>query len=183
MPRISRKSPWLFILGPIMDDGKLLLKKAGALLARRAYSRAELHDKLAKFAGGLPVEPVLDRLEQLNLLNDDDLAYTSALYRISQEGWAPAKARNYLVRRQVARRAIDRALEKIRNELGNDPGLSGCIQKYFRSKGIPANPKDVRRLIVHLLGRGYDEDGILNKLKQMLPQALWRQFETGEFID
>ena len=57
---------------------KLLMKKAGALLARRAYTRGELRDRLVKTSGETPVESILDRLEQLNLLNDAAYAYNLA---------------------------------------------------------------------------------------------------------
>jgi regulatory protein len=159
---------------------KLLLKKAGALLARRAYSRGELCEKLVRIAGGIPVEDVLDRLEQLNLLNDADYAYNFALYRVRQEGWPPARVQQCLVRRQVEQSVIDSALERVRHELGADAPLARCLHKYCRNRGTPEDPKSVRKLVLYLRRRGFDEDSIISGLKQIIPEAKWQHFETGE---
>ena len=100
-----------------VDLYKALLRKAGALLARRAYSRGELRDRLSRYAGDAPLESVLTRLEELNLLNDEDYAYNFALCRIGQQGWGPARVRKSLLQRQVPAATIEGALERILNEL------------------------------------------------------------------
>jgi regulatory protein len=171
-----------FVLFLSMDTElhKMLLKKAGALLARRSYSRGELRDKLARFAGGFPVEPVLDRLEQLNLLNDTDYAYNFALCRIRQRGWAPAKVQNSLLRRKIEPAVIENALEKAKRESRGESNLAHFVQKYCRKRGLPADSREIRKLVFFLHQRGYDEDNILDTLRQMLPHAVWQRFETGE---
>ena len=158
---------------------KLLLKKAGALLARRSYSRGELGDKLARYAEGSQVEPVLDRLEQLNLLNDADYAYNFALCRI-QEGWAPAKVHSSLLRRKIGQKTVERALERAQSEPASESSLASFVQMHCRKKGLPASPREVRRLISYLLRRGYDEETVLDTLRQTLPQTVWNRFDTGE---
>jgi len=165
-----------------MDDELYiaLLKKAGALLARRAYSRGELRDKIARIAGNPQVESVLDRLEQLNLLNDADYAYNFALYRIKQEGWGPAKVHDSLLRRHVVPAIIEQALERIRHELGDESALVEYMRKHCGKQGPPADPKNIRRLILHLRRRGYDENIIFSALKRIVPAAVMRHFETGE---
>jgi regulatory protein len=159
---------------------QMLLKKAGTLLARRAYGRGELRDKLCKLAEAVEVEVVLDRLEQLNLLNDADYAYNFAFYRIAQDGWGPAKVHDSLLRRRVEPRTIERALERVQSELGDESALADYIRKHCGKKGLPADPKDVRRLILHLRRRGFEEKNIFSALRQMIPAALIERFETGE---
>jgi SOS response regulatory protein OraA/RecX len=162
------------------ESYKLLLKKAGALLARRAYSRGELRDRLVRRAEGFPVEPVLDRLLQLNLLNDTDYAYNFALRRIQQDGWSCDKVQQSLVRRQVANAIIEQVLEKISGEIGDESSLDNYLQEYRKRHGIPVDLKSLRRMFLHLLRRGFDEERILSVLKRMVPAALWHRFETGD---
>ncbi len=159
---------------------KALLKKAGSLLARRAYSRGELRNKLARVAGGSNVEPVLDHLEQLKLLNDADYAYNFASCRMKQDGWGPARVCNSLLRRDVPRAIVENALEQVRNESDIESLLAAYIQKRCGNKGLPVDRKGIRRLISHLQQRGFDEDVILRVLKRMIPAESMRCFETGE---
>jgi regulatory protein len=159
---------------------KAVMKKAGALLARRPYSRGELRMKLAKMAGESEIETVLNRLEQLNLLNDADYAYNFAVHRIRQEGWGPAKVRDSLLRRHLSRTDIESALERVRNELGDELALTECIYKRCGKQALPTNSKDVQKLISYLRRRGFEDDSILRALKRMLPAAATQRFETGE---
>jgi regulatory protein len=159
---------------------KTLLKKAGSLLARRAYSRGELRMKLAKMAGDSEIESALNRLEQLNLLNDADYAYNFAFYRIQQEGWGPAKVRDSLLRRHLSPANIESALERVRNELGDELVLIDCIKKRCGKQEPPTNPKDIQKLIAYLQRRGFDDDAIFRALKRMLPAAVIQRFETGD---
>jgi regulatory protein len=159
---------------------KALLAKAGVLLARRAYSRGELRIKLAKLAGNPEVESALDRLEQLNLLNDADYAYNFALYWIRREGYAPAKVQDSLQRRHVHQATIECALQRVCNELRDESVLIEYIRRHCGKQGLPANPKDIQKLILHLNRRGFDKEAIVSALNQMIPTAAMRHFETGE---
>ncbi len=165
-----------------MDKGtySLLLNKAGALLARRSYSRGELRDKLAKVVPESPLDPVLDRLEQLNLLNDADYAYNFAFCRIQQEGWSPAKVQSSLLRRQVDPTTVENALKRVRDELGDKPALANYVRKYCGKKGLPPDLAGVRKLILHLRRRGFDDESIFGTLREMIPAAVLQQLETGE---
>jgi len=158
----------------------MLLKKAGALLSRRAYSRGELRDQLAKMAGEPQVESALDRLEQLRLLNDADYAYNFAFYRIKQQGWGPAKVYDSLLRRRVAQPTIEQALKRVRSELDDESVLMEYMRKRYGKQGPPATPKEIGKLVLHLHRRGFDESIILNVLKRMIPAEVLRRFETGE---
>jgi len=164
-----------------MDETyKALMRKAGAILARRSYSRGELRDRLVKVSDESYVEPVLDRLEQLKLLNDADYAYNFALCRMKQDGWGPAKVQTSLLRRHVGQGIIEGALQRVQSELGREAAIASYVQGYCSRRGLPADLKSLRKLIRHLTQRGFDEDGILHVLKRMIPGKLWQRFETGE---
>lgn len=163
-----------------VDLYKALLRKAGALLARRAYSRGELRDRLSRYAGDAPLESVLTRLEELNLLNDEDYAYNFALCRIGQQGWGLARVRNSLLQRQVPAATVDGALERVLNELDPATVLREYVLKHSAKRRLPRDLKSIRRLILHLRRRGFDHNSISNVLKELLPAAAWQRFETGE---
>jgi len=156
----------------------ILMKKAGAILARRACSRGELRNRLAKIAGETPVEEVLDRLEQVNLLNDREYAYNFALHRIRQEGWGPAKVLDSLLRRHVEPEIAESALKRVRDEVDPSSILADYARKYF-GKSAP-DAKRVRKMIAHLHRRGFAEDSILDALRRVVPAALMQRYETGE---
>lgn len=157
-----------------------LLNKAAGLIARRAFSRGEMRLKLLKFAESPVVEAVMDTLEQLKLLNDADYAYNFAFYRVSREGWGPAKIRDALMRRHVQPSDITNALDKIHDALGDDFGLSDYLTRYFVKREIPKDPKSTRRLIQHLVRRGYRHGSILKALNRMLPSETMKYFGTGD---
>jgi SOS response regulatory protein OraA/RecX len=158
----------------------MLLKKAGSLLARRAYSRFEMHQKLASFAGEDEVEPILDRLERLNLLNDAEYAYNFAFRRIRQLGWSPAKVRSALLRVHVEEVAIDSALQRVREEIDDSAVIITHAQKHCGKKGLPTDLKGIRRLIMHLRRRGFDEENIFRALKDTIPAEALQRMQTGE---
>jgi regulatory protein len=165
-----------------MDDerNKTLVQKAGHLLAHRSYSRGELRIKLSQTADELQVEAALNRLEQLNLLNDADYAYNFALDRIRREGWSSAKARASLLRRYIDPTTIESALQRIREEFEQESSLLEYIDAHCRKQGTPTEPLHLRKLIQHLRRRGFEENEIFRALKQKIPAEVLRHFETGE---
>jgi SOS response regulatory protein OraA/RecX len=162
------------------DIQKLLIRKAGALLARRSFSRGELRIKLAKFGDSLQVEKALDRLVTLNLLNDADYAYNFALGRMDEQGWGPAKVIDSLLKRQIEQQTINSVMARIREERKEENPVESCMKQYCRKNGTPSNPKDVKRLASHLCRRGFDEDDVYRALRHSMPDALPQNFETGE---
>jgi regulatory protein len=159
---------------------KRMLKKAGAFLARRAHSRAELKQKLMKLAPEVEVESALDRLEQLNLLNDPEYAYNFALCRMKQDGWGRVKICESLLRRQISETAIHSGLERAWSEMNEESALSDYLKRRFGKKQLSKDPKALRKLVLHLRRRGFDEENISRVLKRMFPSELMRYPDTGD---
>gem|GEM_PF-534350 len=157
-----------------------LMKKAAALLARRPLCRADLGARLARAAPGTPVEPVLDRLEQLDLLNDAEYAYNFALHRMKRQGWGPARVDAALGRVGVPPPVIDAALGRVRGQLGEDAGLGAEIDRLWARRGVPRTPAEARSLADALARRGFARDRISAALRRRLPAALARRFDTGD---
>jgi regulatory protein len=158
----------------------MLLKKAGALLARRAYSRFEMQKKLISIGKEHEVESVLDHLERLKLLNDADYAYNFVFRRIRQQGWSPAKVRSALLQKHVGQDSIEFALQQVRNEIDDAAVILAYVQKHCGKKGLPADMKGILKLLMHLRHRGFDEENIFRALKDKVPAEALQRIQTGE---
>jgi len=149
-------------------------------LARRAQSRGELKQKLTRLAPEPEVESALDRLEELNLLNDPEYAYNFALCRMKQNGWGRAKIHESLLRRQVGEAAIASAIDRAWSELDEESALSEYLKRRFLKIKQPQDPNGLRKLVVHLRRRGFNEENIFRVLKRMFPADLIQHLDTGE---
>ncbi len=148
------------------------------MLARRAYSRGEMRDKLSGLASQEEIEEALRRLEDLHLLNDSDYAYNFASNRIAKRGWGPVKVFHALLRRQISPGTAESALQRVREEAGERVWLEGYLEKYWRTRHLPRNRKDLARLVVHLRQRGFHEDAVLEVLRHKVPGEAWRSFDA-----
>jgi len=162
------------------DPLRGLMHRAGALLARRAYSRGQLRDKLARHADPSQIESALDRLEQLNLLNDAAYAYNSAVRWIKQEGWGSSKARHRLLLQQVPAHIAEAAMESVRQEIGDAKALADYLDRRERTHPLPADRKGIHKLIMSLRRRGFPEEAIWSVLRMRTPPASWQKFEPGD---
>jgi SOS response regulatory protein OraA/RecX len=159
------------------ESGRALLKKAANLLARRAYSRGDLRTRLLKTAGERQVDSTLDRLEHLKLLNDAEYAYNFALIKIGQENWGSAKVIAALHRRCVESGTIEKALRRVRAELGDETISVRYLRKCCGVHWPPTDPKQIQKLVTHLRRRGFDEDAIFRALREILPEPVLYRFE------
>lgn len=162
------------------EVSKMLMTRAGRLLSHRPYSRGELRQRLARLAEQERVEEALNRLEELNLLNDSDYAYNFALCRMKQDGWGPLKVLQSLQRREVAPALAESAIDRIRQENGEDALLREYVDRHCRKIGLPRDLRGIHRLISHLQRRGFREETIFKALREKIPAVAWRRFETGD---
>ncbi len=163
------------------DSAKRLLHQGVRALAQRAYSRRELEAKLRSRAAGQDVEPVLRRLEELNLLNDEQYSYNFALRRMKQDGWGPAKVIHSLVRHLVEPQLAEAAVDRVRRETGDVRLLEEYLQACTDKRGLPQDRKSVQKLVSRLQRKGFQEDVIYTVLRRMIPAAAWKnRFDTGD---
>ena len=178
-----------------MSENSLLMKRAAALIARRAHSRGELRRKLAdglkaqkaqnseNLEATDEIEVVLDRLEYLNLLNDAEYAYNFAFYHLKDLGWGEDKVREALLNRDVAKAAAEQAIDRVREEIapdGTNGALMEYVESYCRKHGNPSSLKEAQKLARHLAGRGFDENGIIDALQRVISPEIFRHFVTGD---
>ena len=159
---------------------KKLMSRAGNLLRRRSYSRRELARKLLKLADPIEVEAVLDRLEEVDLLNDSKYAYNLAIYRLRDCGWGPLRVRHALLERQVAAELVESALNGILQEHAEGPMLEGYLDRYCAKGGMPSDRKGIKRLLSHLQRRGFTHEVIHRTLRLKVDGKAWSSFESGD---
>jgi len=159
---------------------KKLMGKAGRILSRRAHSRGELRRKLARYAEADLVEPVLDRLQELELLNDADYAYNFALCRMKQDGWGPLKVLHSLRRQEIASALAEEVIGRVQSEAGTLDLLQEYLRRHCRKTGFPQDRKGLQRLVSHLRRRGFPEESVFTALRQLKRAAPWQLFDTGE---
>jgi regulatory protein len=162
------------------EISKKLMNRAGRLLGRRAYSRGEMRLKLLRDAEAEQVDSVLDRLEELKLLNDEEYAYNFALCRMVQEGWGPLKARQALIRRQITPQVADAAVDRARGSGDEAVMLRVYLDRISQKGGLPQDRKGIQKLISHLRRRGFYDVTIFRVLRQLVHAAAWRCFEIGD---
>jgi SOS response regulatory protein OraA/RecX len=163
-----------------LDPAKKLLHKATSLLARRAFSRGELCARLGKFGETQQIDAVLDQLQHWNLLNDEDYAYNFASRWIRDEGWGPARVVHRLVQRKLAASVAETAVDRVLQEVGADRALESYLDRYCRSRKLPADRKGIQKLFQSLMRRGYSSEVIWSVLRQRIPSSAWRDFQTGD---
>lgn len=164
------------------DPIKKLMTRAGSLLSRRSYSCGEIRRKLLTSADAARVDQVVERLLELNLLNDADYAYNFAFARMNRDGWGSLKVLHALLRRQVPESLAEAAIERVQSAGDKEAFVVRYLDQYFSRREPPRDRKSLRRLITHLRRRGYRDDDIYSALRGRVPAAVWARFDTGDDI-
>ena len=89
------------------------------ILAARSCSEGELRDKLTAkgWADAGVIEHCIERLKDLNYVNDDLFAHSYARHRVSLKPLGRARLARELAARKVSRKTIDEALDLIFGEV------------------------------------------------------------------
>ncbi len=131
------------------------LKRALALLARRAYAEAELRRKLAEFPAD-EIETALDRLKAWGYL--DDRALAEAFVRVRRGRWGPKKLRRALLGRGVPPSVVDAVVTED-DELERAVAL--LARRWGRYRGAKA------RAVRFLVGRGFSLEAALRAFERL----------------
>jgi regulatory protein len=97
-----------------MVDSNQVYERVIRFLARRAHSRAELLRKLGE--RGVSPEAAREAVERAaaeGYVDDGKFALDFARHGLNQQGWAPARTRNELHRRGVAREQAEAAVREV----------------------------------------------------------------------
>lgn len=152
------------------------------LLARRAYSVAELRRALARrFPNPAAVQAAVRRLRELKLLDDRKLAeqYASSLAR--DRAYGRARVRRELKARRVEDRHIEPALDEVFAEVDERELLERLLDRKLRTLRLPLTAAKLFSLCQSLARRGFRSDDIMKAVRsrpELRPVA--EEVEPGE---
>ncbi len=124
------------------------LDRATAMLARRALSRAELQEGLARGGfGASEVDAAIERLAELGFLGDEALAErTVEKLRRKGLGWHRIEA-------ELRRRGLPPHLMEQEDE---DRALDTALDRQLSRFGEKPDPQAARRVAMRVARRGFD---------------------------
>ncbi len=132
------------------------LGRALALLARRAYTEAELRRKLAGYPEA-EVEEALGRLRGWGYL--DDRAYAEAFVRSRRHRFGPHRLRRELLRRGVDEGIVEAVLGEEEGEVDRAVRLLARRWDRYRDRR--------ERAVRFLLGRGFSLEAALQAYRRL----------------
>lgn len=143
-------------------DYRLGMNKAIDLLSRRDYSYAELSRKLCEKVPPETAAQVMERVEELGLIDDEDYAEKMAEYYQQSKGMGKKGIKNQLYRRGIDGDVIERALEK----LDGDEKMSAVAlirKKYYNNL---KDEKGRKRVFSALVRLGYSYSDIKSAMSE-----------------
>ena len=150
-----------------VGDPKSAHAFAIAYLARRDFSRSDLHRKLKDrgFAESA-IEPVLAALEASNVVNDGRYGDNVVAYR-ARRGQGPARIRQELKRSGLGSEVIQTTMDKAKDDGPDFIGLARTARARKFGAELPKDWKERSRQARFLQYRGFSTDHIRAVLERV----------------
>lgn len=146
-----------------------LFATALKILAARPRSESQLRERLLSRPWAEPeaVESCIERLKELGYVNDKSFAESYANYRLSLKPVGRSRVARELAGKKVARETINRALDQVFDEAGEEALIDRAIEKRMRTHGRPTDQGGAKRMFDHLARLGFEYDLIVRKLRAL----------------
>jgi regulatory protein len=147
-------------------SGEEAFKRALNFLGYRARSEAEVRTKLTQsgFSSKI-VQPTLEKLRSLKLLDDEAFARSFAQTRIEDRGYGPLRLERELRLKGIAKTLVGRILDESFARHGGKERARALVERRFRGKDL-TDAKTLRRAISFLRRRGYRDAVIAEIVRQ-----------------
>jgi regulatory protein len=147
-------------------SGEEAFKRALNFLGYRARSEAEVRTKLTQsgFSANI-VEPTLEKLRSLKLLDDEAFARSFTQVRIEGRGYGPLRLERELRQKGVAQALVRLVLDESFGKREGQERARELLTKRFRGKDL-TEAKNLRRAIAFLQRRGYRDAVIAEIVRQ-----------------
>lgn len=154
------------------DERRVCMERAGKLLTRRARSERELRDRLADagFEEDV-VDPTIERLSELDLVDDHDFARRWIDERAARKSLGPATLRAELTAKGVDRAVIDDALEAA--GLDEEALATELAARLVRRVARKPLAQQGSALWVMLRRKGYSSEACEAAVKAVMPPEGW----------
>ena len=164
--------------GPDADAEEMARKILLDQLTGRARSRKELADKLArKNVPGDVATALLDRFEQVGLIDDEAFARLWVADRQRSKGLAPRALSQELRRKGVADEVVRAALDEVEPE-AEEAAARALVRKKLRTLTRVDDTTAIRRLVGMLARKGYPS-GLAFSVVRDEVRAAGRECEDG----
>lgn len=142
------------------------LNRALKFLSYRPRSEAELRAKLTQLGfSNDSVEPTVDRLRALHLLDDEAFARGFARSKIENSGYGPLRLERELRQKGVAAPLVRRICDEAFRGHGGKDQARALLEKRYRG-GDLSDARTLRRAIAFLKRRGYRDAVIAEIVRQ-----------------
>jgi len=146
-----------------------VMASAFRILSARSCSESELRERLINRQGYNrdAVESCINKLKELDYVNDDRFAQSYASYRVGLRPLGRAKLKRELALKKIPAKTIEAALDVVFGEAAEDALIDKAIQRRIRTHGRPADRAAAKRMFDHLARRGFEFDLIIKKLRAL----------------
>jgi regulatory protein len=144
------------------------------ILAARPRTETQLRERLMSmpYANQRLVDNCINRLKEMDYVNDAKFAENYASHRLSVRAVGRARLARELALKKVDRKTIDRVLDGVFDDSDEDEVIDRAIQKRIRTRGYPADRAEAKRMFDHLARLGFDFDLIVRKLDALKRDSL-----------
>ena len=146
-----------------------VMASALRILSARSCSEGELRNRLVARQGNdaEAVENCINRLKEMDYVNDDRFAQSYASYRVGLKPLGRAKLEHELALKKVPGESIEAALDLVFTEVTEETLIDKAIQGRIRIHGRPADRASAKKMFDHLVRRGFEYDLIIRKLRAL----------------
>lgn len=139
------------------------------LLAARARGIEELRERLLKKNSATPeiVEQVLNKLKEYGYLDDERYARGYASSQVRRKPVGRHRLERALELRKIDRETAGAAIESVFEEIPEEELIERAIARRVRLRGEPKSQDEKRRLLDHLLRRGFPYDMVASKVRAL----------------
>ncbi|SDM65545.1 regulatory protein RecX [Acetanaerobacterium elongatum] len=155
-------------------ETKYLKERALRLLSFKSFSKAELVKRLAEYTDDRSDDAaleVVERLEELGLINDKEYAARVARDYYARKGYGERRVMQELIRRGITRELAEEAAQ------ANAPEAESALDKIIERRYAKylTDPKGIRKTIQALARLGYPYDEIKAAISRYTDEDLYEQ--------
>lgn len=145
------------------------MQRAFRLLSYKPRTVGEMRGRLLEkeWADADIVEQVIERLRELNYLNDETYASNFASSRLTMKPLGPARLRRDLQLRKLPQETVEATLTEAYIERPEEELIESALTKRIRLKGLPSDRAGRGKLLAWLMRRGFSYDLAMRKLREI----------------
>lgn len=145
------------------------MDRAVRLLAAKPRSISELRVRLLEksWTNVAIVDVVMEKLKEYKYVDDEQYARDLAASKLRQKPQGRRRLQQSLAQKQLDKETVKHAMEAAFAKMPESELIDQAIEKRIRLKGVPETREEKKKLIDHLLRRGFSYDLIGQKMREI----------------